>query len=260
MQKIFVGLCYYFIKDLLNLQKIDVEPFRRNNTIMLKKYLILYILFYFNLITPYLLFAQEETEKPMIVGTAVDLGLSVKWADRNIGADKPEKYGYYYAWGETKPKNVYTWNTYRLSAGQDLYKKYSLDKEHCAKGFECDNKHRLDAADDAATANWGAPWRMPTMNEIKELFMNCEWKKERCKGVEGYKVTGPNGNSIFLPFAGYCLGFDPQEVKKSCTIPSSTLIKSDKTASQIRTIGEGSFYNPVSLRHVGVTVRAVCKK
>lgn len=113
----------------------------------------------------------------------VDLGLSVKWATCNVGASKPEDYGNYYAWGETSTKSSYTENnskTFGKSMG-DINGNSSYD---------------------AARANWGGKWRMPTKVEMRELIDNCTWEWTTQNGVKGYKVTGPNGNYIFLPAAG----------------------------------------------------------
>jgi len=124
----------------------------------------------------------------------VDLGLSVKWATCNVGASSPEGYGDYFAWGETTTKSSYSSSnstTYGLST--------STLKSRGIIGSD----GNLTAAYDAATANWGNKWRMPTLDEIKELvnICNSEWSTQN--GVKGRKVTGPNGNSIFLPAAGY---------------------------------------------------------
>ncbi len=129
----------------------------------------------------------------------VDLDLSVKWATMNIGANAPEDYGDYFAWGETEPKDYYDWSTYKWCEGSDdTLTKYCTSSKYGT----VDNKTTLKLSDDAAHANWGGTWRMPTLDEIKELRDNCSWEWTTQKGVEGYKVTGPNGNSIFLPAAG----------------------------------------------------------
>lgn len=120
----------------------------------------------------------------------VDLGLpsGLKWATCNVGADKPEEYGNYYAWGETKTKDAYTHKNSR-----------TLDK--IMKDISGNHEY------DAATANWGGSWRMPTIDELNELRINCSWTWITQNGVEGYKVTSKkNGNSIFLPAAGYRYG------------------------------------------------------
>ena len=133
---------------------------------------------------------------------AVDLGLpsGTLWADRNIGADSPEGYGDYFAWGETRPKSTYSWSTYKYCKGSyNTLTKYCTDSS-CGT---VDNKTVLEPSDDAATANWGSNWRMPTHAEQEELIEKCTWTWTTRNGVNGYKVTGPNGNSIFLPAAGF---------------------------------------------------------
>ncbi len=130
---------------------------------------------------------------------AIDLGLSVKWASCNVGAEKPEEYGDYFAWGEVKPKEYYAWSTYKYCRGSDNMTKYCTSSSW---GI-VDNKTVLDPSDDAATVNWGGVWRMPTRAEQDELRKKCKWTWTSQNGVKGYKVIGRNGNSIFLPAAGY---------------------------------------------------------
>ena len=131
----------------------------------------------------------------------VDLGLSVKWATVNVGASSPEDYGDYFAWGETEPKDVYEMSTYKWCNGSST----SLTKYNTSSSYgTVDNKTQLDLSDDAARANWGGAWRMPTDAEQAELRNNCTWTRTSQNGVDGYKVTSKsNGNSIFLPAAGF---------------------------------------------------------
>ena len=131
----------------------------------------------------------------------VDLGLSIKWATCNVGAETPEDYGDYFAWGEVEPKTTYDWSTYKYGADRDQLTKYCNNSEYGKDGFT-DNKTVLDPEDDAVAVNWGGAWRMPTKAEQDELRNNCTWTWTTQNGVNGYKVTGPNGNSIFLPAAG----------------------------------------------------------
>ena len=121
---------------------------------------------------------------------AINLGLSSLWASYNIGASKPEEVGYYFSWGETTPKEDYSEATYLY------YVNYTY--EHIGNNIS-GTKY------DAATAQWGNQWRMPNIYEINEL-MNCEWTSESVNGVNGFRVTGKNGNSIFLPATGYMRG------------------------------------------------------
>ncbi len=131
---------------------------------------------------------------------AVDLGLSVKWACCNVGATKPEEYGGYYAWGETEEKSDYDWDTFKWCNGT-----YNSLTKYCTDSYygRVDNKTVLDPEDDVAHVKWGGSWRMPTLEEQKELLDECTWEWTELNGVNGYMVTGPNGNSIFLPAAGY---------------------------------------------------------
>jgi hypothetical protein len=131
----------------------------------------------------------------------VDLGLpsGIKWATCNVGAESPEDYGDYFAWGEIEPKDYYDWSTYKWCEGDSITQtKYCTDSS-CGT---VDNKIILDISDDAANANWGGDWRMPTTEELEELSTKCTWTWEQKNGVNGCTVTGPNGNSIFLPAAG----------------------------------------------------------
>ena len=138
---------------------------------------------------------------------AVDLGLSVKWATCNIGADSPEEYGDYFAWGETNGydagKTTFSWNTYKWLVSMGRSTKITKYCTSVTYGT-VDNRTTLEASDDAATANWSSKWRMPTYAEFEELKDKCTWIKAATNnGPNGYIVRGPNGNSIFLPAAGY---------------------------------------------------------
>lgn len=113
----------------------------------------------------------------------VDLGLSVKWATCNVGASSPTEYGNYYAWGETETKKSYT---------EENYQTFDKSIENIS-GTQYDVAHK----------EWGGSWRMPTLEEISELVETCDWNWTREGGKYGYKVTGPNGNSIFLAAGGY---------------------------------------------------------
>ena len=134
--------------------------------------------------------------------TWVDLGLpsGTVWATCNIGATNPEDYGNYYAWGETTTKTNYSWSTYRYCNGNET----SLTKYCLGPLYGNSDQYRtLVASDDAATSNWGSSWRMPTNTEIDELYDNCTVVWTTLNGANGLLFTGSNGNSIFLPAAGY---------------------------------------------------------
>ena len=124
----------------------------------------------------------------------VDLGLSVKWATCNIGADNPEDYGDYFAWGETETKSEYTDANCKTIKKQSFFTKLFKNLPDDISG---------NAQYDAARANWGGTWRIPRIAEFEELCKKCDWTWTSQGGHKGYKVTGPNGNSIFLPAAGW---------------------------------------------------------
>ncbi|MBQ7945389.1 MAG: InlB B-repeat-containing protein [Bacteroidales bacterium] len=149
------------------------------------------------------LFAQWQVISGMEEGyTYVDLGLSVEWATRNVGAERREAYGDYFAWGETQTKNNYAWDSYQWGIASDLLTKYCVDAAH-GKNGATDAKTTLDLTDDAARVQWKGAWRMPTLAEQKELREKCTWKWKNLNGIAGYEVTGPSGKSIFLPAAGF---------------------------------------------------------
>lgn len=135
----------------------------------------------------------EATDLGLSVKTkepeATDLGLSVKWASFNLGATAPEEKGDLFAWGEVSSKESYTpgnSDTYQVSMPANL-----TDET------------------DAATKNLGNGWRMPTENEFQELISKCKWEWTRVNKVPGYTVTGPNGNSIFLPITDSENAYNP---------------------------------------------------
>ncbi len=147
---------------------------------------------------------------------AVDLGLSVKWASFNLGATNPEEFGDYYAWGETVPyycsqdpliwrpgkETGYDWQSYKWCMGSsNTFTKYCWASSRGYKGFT-DTKTILDPEDDAAHMSLGGKWRMPRDSEFGELLNNCSWEWTSVNGVDGFKVTGPSGASIFFPAAG----------------------------------------------------------
>ncbi|MBO4605627.1 MAG: PEGA domain-containing protein [Bacteroidales bacterium] len=151
---------------------------------------------------------SKELQKPAEFGGEeyVDLGLSVSWAACNVGASKPEEYGDYYAWAETKDNHnsYYDWQHYVFkssgSSEEDLQlSRYNTNHE---KGYR-DNMLRLIRGDDAAWVTLGNGWRLPTRDEIEELEEECDWTWTTYNGKKGCKVTGPNGKSIFIPAAGY---------------------------------------------------------
>ena len=142
----------------------------------------------------------EEPETPDNNGHEyVDLGLpsGLLWATCNVGANSPEAYGDYFAWGEITTKQSY-YSENSLTNGLSI-------SELQSQGY-IDEDGKLTPSHDAAAANWGGSWRMPTLDELNELRTNCTWTWTTQNGVNGYNVEGPNGNSIFLPAAGFRTG------------------------------------------------------
>lgn len=153
----------------------------------------------------------------------IDLGVSVKWASCNLGAIVPEGYGDYYAWGETEPlyadghsqddlcetgnwryywRMGYNWSSYKWSTSSDPYDSHPITKYNTDSSYgSVDNKTELDPEDDVAHVILGGKWRIPTWEELSEL-QSFTWTWTTLNGVNGYTVTGNNGNSIFIPAAG----------------------------------------------------------
>ena len=172
---------------------------------------------------------DEPTPNPVGEHEAVDLGLSVKWATMNVGANKPEEYGDYFAWGETTTKEEYSWATYKFCEGTEK----SLTK-YCASSDYgiVDNKITLEAEDDAATVHWGDKWRMPTLEEATELTTKCSWKWVSANNVYGFQVIGPNGNSIFLPSVGLINGTNISLTKSNGYYWTSTVSTKDSRSAR----------------------------
>ena len=158
----------------------------------------------------------------------VDLGLpsGLLWATCNVGANAPEGYGNYFAWGETQPKYYYDWSTYQHSNGGSWeypnLTKYCNNSSCGYNGFT-DNLTNLLPEDDAATANWGSNWRMPTEEEWQELYQNTTHTWTTQNGVNGRLFTASNGNSLFLPNAGYRYGSSLINAGSSGNYSSSSL-------------------------------------
>lgn len=178
-------------------------------------------------------------------GSAVDLGLSVKWASCNVGASSPEQYGSYFSWGEVKTKSKYSDNN------SSSYEKQFSDI-------------KANPLYDAATVNCGSAWRLPTQKEFEELKERCTWQWTTQGGKKGYKITGPNGNSIFLPAAGFRLDASLYQIKdahghywSSTPIECSEYVVCTAYAmdfnSKVYALGKGKRYYGFSVRPVVAT-------
>ena len=192
---------------------------------------------------------------------AVDLGLpsGLKWASCNVGATTPENYGNYYAWGETETKDDYSWETYKYANGNyDKLTKYCNKASSGDNGFT-DDKTTLDPEDDAAHVNWGGEWRMPTDAEWTELRNNCTWTWATQSGVNGYQVSSKtNGNSIFLPAAGYRDDADLGYAGSYGDFWSSSLYTDGPGYAWGVSFNSGGVYGNGYRRSYGRSVRPVC--
>ena len=138
---------------------------------------------------------RPVVDRIQVTPSGVDMGGDLLWATFNVGANSPEHYGNYYAWGETEVKNHYDWDHYKFGYLPTKYQPNGLTV--------------LESSDDVATQEWGGSWRIPTAEDWRWLKENCEWVETRNyngTGVAGFTVTATNGNSIFLPYAGYMGG------------------------------------------------------
>ena len=199
----------------------------------------------------------NEWPDPIPVEDYVDLGLpsGTLWATRNVGAEKPEKYGDYFAWGEVEPKDYYHGSTYKWNDSETGTMHMS---KYCTKEANgvVDNKIVLDPEDDAACVNY-PDGQMPSQEQLNELLQNCTWQWSELNGVAGLLVTGPNGNTMFLPAAGYRLQGTTYDVGTECNYWLNSI-------QEISPLNAWKIYATSSLfqingssRTVGYTVRAV---
>ncbi|MBE6310371.1 MAG: hypothetical protein E7080_04885 [Bacteroidales bacterium] len=173
----------------------------------------------------------------------VDLGLSVMWATCNIGADSPECYGEYFAWDETKPKSEYTESNY--SSNRRFVDVYWVED--------------IMRFTDVAKKEWGGNWRVPTKAECEELVNDCEWIWTSLRGVKGYKVIGKNGNSIFLPAAGWKTETRHLYEGVGARYWSSTAYENSyQYAFYLSYVGDFVYEVGMGQRYRGQTVRPVC--
>lgn len=169
----------------------------------------------------------------------IDLGLpsGLKWAVCNVGASYPEDYGDYYAWGETETKSTYT-------------------SDNCSTCNLQMNDISGNSQYDVARKKWGSTWRIPTKSELEEIEDECTWTWTTQGGRNGYKVTGPNGNSIFLPATGYFNGSSLYNVGERGDYWSSTPYDNGGYASIFNFNSSGRYQNWDN-RYYGLTVRPV---
>ncbi len=177
----------------------------------------------------------KPAEEIIAEHTAVDLGLSVRWATCNVGASSPEDYGDYYAWGETTTKSSYTESnsvTYNKTIGDDI---------------SGNSKY------DVARAKWGNNWRMPTREEWGELVEKCTWTWTSVNNIKGYRVTASNGNSIFFSFAGFSFGSTEWRTGEYWSSTSG----SNSKMADLQLMDSINIYNLQCDRYYGLSVRPV---
>ena len=213
-------------------------PYQNEQTLMISKNIVLY--------------AQWKKDPEW-----VDLGLSVKWATCNVGAERPEEYGDYFAWGETKSKSSYSWGNYKWCNGnENNLTKYNF---YSTYGI-VDNKENLDLSDDAARVNWGGNWRIPSKEEFDELT-KCSHTWTTKNGVKGIEITGKNGKSIFLPAAGQKSGTSTYNTSSYGYYWSNKLGKLSGTDDawflDFRS-NNGTYITSYTQRYLGCSIRPVC--
>lgn len=204
--------------------------------------------------TPQTPVIPEIPESPLYV----DLGLKdsdghpILWATRNIGAEQPNDYGGLYAWAETSSKSVYSWGTYKW-----------ITDGHINKYYIGDGITRLEDADDIARSSWGEDWRMPTAQEMAMLVTDCSHRwcangNETYEGVAGVEFTGPNGNTLFLPAAGYNPSNGQIEQDNWCIYWTSTRREEDHSdAFKFAYSVSGPSSNPYAKRYEGRSIRPI---
>lgn len=224
------------------------------------------------------------------VGNPVDLGLTsgTLWSDINLGSTINSDFGLYYCWGENSTKEKFLLNEYKwwkstyiepssyvdedgfthTTGGETIegYTKYVASPYYGYDGFQ-DNKTILDPEDDAARSSWGENWEMPTLEQVEELRRECSWEWVSLNGTSGYKITGKNGNYIFLPAAGYFQDdypFDSVSNKHSlnvCGVYLTNSLKEDYQANHLyisREYYSTTYYdNYHGFRRWGMSIRPV---
>ncbi len=193
----------------------------------------------------YVDFSEKAADPTVSAGQVVDLGLTVYWASCNLGAEAPEEYGDYFAWGETKPKRIYTEENYSYY-DTSSYQYTDIGENIAGTPY------------DAATVNLGNDWRMPTRQEIKELIDNCTWEWTTISNINGYKITGKNGNSIFLPAAGRIIYASLSEINRDLQYSTATSATPTEQYILVQNQGyPGSYTIIASRKYDGLSIRPV---
>ena len=189
----------------------------------------------------------------------VDLGLpsGTLWATCNIGAAAPEEPGDYFSWGETSPKEDYSWDTYQFGRWGSSFTKYFMSPFEGYPGF-ADNLKVLEECDDAASVLWGGGWRIPTYRQWKELINNCTLDGPHVNGTNDWAFVGPNGNRLVLPFAGFKEGTTVSGYHGYYWSSSLYCEYPDDSGSAWLFYNEGNEYDmSFDFRNLGLTIRPV---
>lgn len=232
MKKLFVTIALAAIQVAAIAQTVNVH-FKNGQTIK-----------YNSDNVDYVDFSEKAPDPTVAVGQVIDLGLSVYWASCNLGAENPEEYGSYYAWGETTPKSSYK---------EDNYSYYDNNtKQYIIIGDDISGTEY-----DAATVNLGGDWRMPTEQEMQELVEMCTWEWTQINGINGYRIVAMNGNSIFLPAAGYNSYF-LSELNETLLYSTSTVSSYSSIYMQsLNGRSDGSYHVKLNSKYSGVSIRPV---
>ncbi|MBO4427490.1 MAG: hypothetical protein J5771_03295 [Bacteroidales bacterium] len=199
--------------------------------------------------------ASFTTTSRTVPDGTVEMGLSVLWSTKNIGADSPYSAGGYYAWGEVQTKDSYEQSNYKwCNGGMNGANGFTKYNSSMNWGPVVDNKTKLDPEDDIATATLGAPWRMPTSGDWQELIDYCDWVKKEVDGHQVYQITSRlTGQSMFLVSAGY------RTVTSLAESPTYYFAsdRPDSFTCNAFTDQDGSFRIINFWRHCGTNIRAV---
>ena len=182
----------------------------------------------------------------------VDMGLpsGTLWATFNLGASLPEENGCFYAWGESETKIKFDWDNYAMC--WSFLSKYNINDKY----GKVDDLTELELLDDAANANWGNDWQIPSDAQWEELFSSCIWRQTKKKDVIGYNVIGTNGNSLFLPMTGYYKGDKLVGSKKTGGYWSRTLFSIPSDAWSLF-FDSDDVELTHCLRYIGLCIRPV---
>lgn len=185
----------------------------------------------------------------------VDLGLpsGTMWSTKNLDG--------YYAWGEITPKSSYDWNTYLWANGlQNRLNKYCSSNTLWGEYIDMDERNTLEADDDVAQQQWSSNWNIPSLKQWEELESICKWTWTSFAGVQGYRVKGPNGHSIFLPVTGFYSGKTKRSTSEGHYWSNNTVPSMDNYAYEMVFSATRIDEDDINQRSVGSAIRPVTTK